>query len=194
VLHSAGSSIIQNAANHGPFLRNWHFDYGPLRFDWSVGKDSKLQARLLPVFFATAAVVSKNARLDLHATVLSGFAVYKSKTRVIVDRGRLFYGQARQRAFVYADISRPEQVMAHEFLHLLQAREYQFMNAYLNFIPRRESARDLQKIGKYIYPDLPWQSLFYIAEGGVRSNLRYYRNFFEFEAERFSTNRHVIVR
>jgi hypothetical protein len=44
---------------------------------------------------------------------------------------------------------------------------------------------------KYVYPDIPYFGLFYALEQTETGHI--FRNYYEFEAERFATNRYVVV-
>ena len=89
VLHSAGTSIIENASLGEPFLQNWSIDYGPVRFDFSLNGVRKFNARFLPISVYSVIKASKYNRLDLKTTLLSGniaFANYKGYFFVATGR------------------------------------------------------------------------------------------------------------
>ncbi len=50
LVHAAGSSITQSAALNRPFLHDWNIDFGPARFDFSIGDKSAFRVRFLPGF------------------------------------------------------------------------------------------------------------------------------------------------
>jgi hypothetical protein len=72
IVHSAAVSIVENAASGGPFLRNWHVDYGLFRFDFSLNGQEKFRARLLPTAIYSLIEIGKRGRFDLNTSLLSG--------------------------------------------------------------------------------------------------------------------------
>lgn len=196
LLHAAGTSIIENAALGEPFLQNWSIDYGPVRFDFSTNGAKKLRARFLPASVHSVIMGSKYNRLDLKATLLTGsiaFANYKGY--YFVEDGSYYLGKSYGRAIAYMarhNDSTVHETVAHELVHQFQFRDYQIFNTWLKPLETKVKSKVLQTaFSKYVYFDVPY---FWIAINieGSHKYPHYYRNFFEFEAQRFSTNRQVI--
>lgn len=192
LLSSAGNSIIQNAAANGPFLKNWNFEYGFLRFDYYAGAEKKFRVRVLPESVIATAVALNKGRLDVNTTLLTGVMVLKSTELINTTRGStdgINYG----RAFIYIDDTLKYHLISHELIHEFQYREYLVFNAYLKKeVSKIKETRFKKILTKYIYPDIPYFGLFYLLEGN-EPKPRYFKNYFEFEAERFATNKHVQV-
>lgn len=192
LLSSAGNSIIQNAALNEPFLRNWSFDYGFFRFDFAANAKKKFKIRILPESIIASAVSLSKANPDINTTLLTGIMSFKTKSLIVNERGAhdgVNYG----RAFIYYDTVTKYHIVSHEIIHEFQYREYLVFNTYFKPPVSKMKIPRLKKLfTNYIYPDVPYFGLFYMAEGShPREQL--FRNYFEFEAERFATNKFVYV-
>lgn len=193
LLSAAANSIVQNAAYNGAFLKNWNFEYGFLRFDFAAEDEKKFRIRLLPVSLIASAIAAPKAdRLDVQATLLTGMMTFASKV-VINDRNGIHDGVNYGRAFIYVDNEWKYHIISHEIIHEYQYREYLVINACFKKEVAKIKDNHFKKfLTKYIYPDIPYFGLFYMLEG-VERGPHYFRNYFEFEAERFATNRYVPI-
>jgi hypothetical protein len=190
LLHAAGTSIVENAALNKPFLQNWNIDYGPIRFDFSLNGTSKPKIRLLPVGVYAIIVASRSAYFDPGTTLLTGNVSFYSKYDYVRVGEGYFKGVSHGRAFVFADKIEQSYVIPHELIHIYQYREYQVFNAWLKPLVDKVTHKSIRKIfERYVFADVPFFSAFYLLEYNKTQN--YYRNFYEFEAERFSSNRNV---
>ena len=88
IISSAGNSIIQNAALNEPFLKNWSFDYGLFRMDYTPGSDKKFRIRLLPEALAVSLVLAPRGKLDVAATFSTGIMTFKSRGKNSTLRGK----------------------------------------------------------------------------------------------------------
>lgn len=193
VLNAAGNSIIQNAAANEPFLKNWNFEYGWFRFDYRSRAKTRFGVRVLPLSVIGTVAALPQGRLDLPTTLLTGVVTFRSDELLSTLSGHqegVNYG----RVFIYNDEqSSKYYILSHEVIHEFQYRQHLVFNAYLQKPVARTNAPGLKKLfTKYVYPDISYFGLFYLAEG-IEPSPHYYRNFYEFEAERLSTNCHVPV-
>ena len=195
LLHSAGTSIIYNAGLNEPFLQNWSIDYGPVKVDFSLNKKKKTRVRFLPVTIYSFAASAKNSRVDWKTSLLTGEPAFLYNDLLIpYGRDRYTVGLNYGRSFVYAKNGDHYFTIAHELVHSLQFREYQVLNTWLKPIASRiKPSKTKQFVEKTIYPDIPYMWWLYAIEGS-HSYDHYFRNFFEFEAQSFSTNQYVPVR
>lgn len=192
-LSSAGNSIIQNAANNGPFLKNWHFEYTFMRVDFQLGTEHRIRLRLLPSALLSTAIVASKGQFDASATLLTGVIIFKSN-RLINSLHGAHDGISYGRAFVYTDDSLKYHLISHELIHEFQLREFMFCNSYLNPVYKNLKPTGTKRfLEKYVYPDIPYFGLFYMIEG-VHPDNEHFRNYFEFEAERFATNKDVLIK
>lgn len=188
LLSAAGNSIIYNAASNAPFLQNWSLDYGIFRFDLSLQSEKKFKARILPVSVVASAVALSKGKFDFGTTMLTGVMTFKTNEWISTVRktDAINYG----RAIIYLDSAKKYQLVAHEIIHEFQYREYLVFNSFLRPAVLTMKNTGIKKVfEKYIYPDVPYFGLFYIMEGMHLKPQA--KNFFEFEAQRFVTNKFV---
>lgn len=190
LLHHAGSSIIENAALNEPFLQNWNLDFGPIRFDFSISGSKPFRMRLLPYSIYSTIAGSRNGQFDFSTTLLTGNMSFRSNHWWQLDALGLSYG----RAYGYVDDEEKYHTISHELVHQFQFNEYQVFNSWLNSLGQKVKSEKVQAVfKKYIYMDLPYFVPFYKLEGEHEIN-NFYKNFYEFEAQRFSTNRYVPIK
>lgn len=195
LLHAAGSSMIENAAYNRPFLQTWHLNYGFMRFDLSLKEEGNLRARFLPLAVAGTIYAARYGSPDWKMTFLTGNVSFKTDG-LIGRMGKLdeVAGLSFYRGIIYTSYYGKDytyQTIAHELAHNLQFNEYQIFNAWLAPAVPDKKWKGLKKIcSRYIYFDFPYFDLPYFIEGQHPLD-RYYRNFFEMEAQRFATNRDV---
>ena len=190
ILHSAGNSIVENAALREPFLQNWHLDYGPARIDFSF--KGMFKVRFLPEIIYSAIKTAPHAKFDFKRSVTSGVLVSKTDNTF----NRIGVSEGRSVLYTTDPFQNPNQyqVIAHEYVHTYQFEDFQVINAWFKPLQEKIKSKTIRKIfSNYIYFDAPYVFPFYELEGRYPYN-RYYKNFFEFEAQRFSTNKQVYYR
>ena len=192
LLHAAGSSIIENAALYHPFLRNWNLDYGPVRLDWSPHRT--LKVRFLPEIIYAGIHGGIYGHLNAKESLLSGVAVFENKQYTLPFQTGLCLGRSvlvTNNKFLDAN---KYGTLAHEFVHAFQYRDYQVFNTWLKPLEKKIKSKPLNRVfSRYIYFDMPYLVPFYELQGRYPYN-RYFKNYFEFEAQRFSTNKLVPYR
>jgi hypothetical protein len=197
ILNAAGYSIIEKAALNKPFLQNWCIDYGPLRFDFSIKNKEDFRVRFLPQTVDGFIFVSQDGKFDLSTSLITGSIVFKGNKPIIIPNANYTAdGYAIGRAFIYTDYPGTNKYhnIAHEMVHYYQYRDYQIFNSWLNPISKKVKSPIINKIfSKYVYLDIPYFWIFYHIEG-YQTYQNYYRNFYEFEAERFTTNSYVHIK
>jgi hypothetical protein len=187
--HAAGSSIIENAALRKPFLKNWNFDLGPVRLDYAID-GGKLRARFLTVSIYACIAGFSHGQLDSKASVFTGTFVFENSNLISAHYAGISYG----RAISYYNDFDKYHTIAHELIHVYQFSEYLNFNTWIYPLTNHVKSEKIKHVFEnYIYMDVPYFVLFYALEGR-HSDYYYYRNFYEFEAERFSTNAFVPVK
>ena len=195
LLHASGNSIMENAAMYEPFLQNWNIDYGFLRFDFSFGTQRKFKVRLLPDAVLATILADEYGRFDLATSLRTGEIIFKSHKELDLPNTPVASGVTFGRAIVYVDTPQTHytkgRIIAHEIVHRFQYNEYQIFNTWLNPVAKKVKSKSLQTIfSKYIYEDIPYLFVpYYII--GLHAGPHFYRNFYEFEADRFATNAYV---
>lgn len=195
LLNSAGTSIMQNASLNEPFLENWNIDYGLVRFDFALHNKSKFKVRLLPIGIYAIIAVSRYGKFDLENTLATGQIIFSSKELLRFPNGNTDAGYSFGRGVVFVNNSQvypnKYKLLAHEMVHQFQYNDYQVFTTWLNPLGRKIKSPTLKNIfTKYVYPDIPFSFISYALAGHYRQP-HYFKNFYEFEAERFSSNSHV---
>jgi hypothetical protein len=192
ILHAAGSSIIENAALNRPFLQSWNIDYGPVRFDFSLGKNRSFKARFLPATIFAVYFGWRSATLEVPYSLYSGTFCFRSKNELVTGLdGKLYGGYAFGRSYTYTPLESRYKIIAHELVHIMQYRDYQVLNTWISPLASKIKNQKVKRLfDKYVYLDLPYFWLFTTLQGN-RPFPDYFKNFYEFEAERFSTNKLV---
>ena len=191
ILHHAGTSIMENAALNEPFLQNWNMDIGPVRIDFST-KRKPVRVRLQPSSIYATIKGMQYGRFDWGLSLQTGTLAFYSKD-ISSFNGYGYEGASFQRAFVYSDFfeDREHSVIAHEMVHIFQYSDYIVLNAWAKPLEKKVTSPFFRKVfSKYVYADIPYFNLFYLLEGKHHPS-NHYKNFYEFEAERMATNRHV---
>ncbi|HYH14393.1 MAG TPA: hypothetical protein VD794_04185 [Flavisolibacter sp.] len=194
-LHSAGTSITENAALCEPFLANWHFDLGLVRFDYKKNAEDKFKARLLPWgLYSIHEGFRFGKRFDVQKSVQTGELIFSNPEYVLVDLGNEEWveGVSFGRAIVIGhEYAGTYEVMVHEIVHQYQYQEYMVFNTWLKPLANRLKSKPVKKLfSRYIYPEVPYFLWSYGLQG-TPDPQHYYRNFYEFEAQRFATNKYV---
>lgn len=193
LIHAAGNSIIQNAAFNEPFLKNWNLEYGFVRFDFSLNAEKKFRMRILPGSLGSTVLALPQGKFDSKTTLLTGIMTFKSNALIEEIHGvrdGINYGRG---IVYYGNSPKYLHIISHEIVHEYQVREFLVFNSYF----KKEVAK-LKNTGvkkfftKYIYPDVPYFGVFYMLEQ-TEPGPRFFRNYYEFEAERFATNKYVPV-
>ena len=192
LLHAAGLSIIENASLNEPFLQNWNIDYGPVRVDFSINGKRKTRVRFLPESIAGIIYASKTARFNLGRTLSTGTMVFVSKETFVSNHGEYTTGFSYSRAIALGAYGNQSyDVIAHEIVHQFQFGDFQVFNSWLKPFEKKIKSKTVQTIfSKYIYFNIPYFWAIYELAGRYEAP-HYYRNFFEFEAQRFGSNSYV---
>lgn len=194
LLHSASTSIMENAALNEPFLQNWNIDYGLVRIDFSIRSKRKFKVRLLPEAIFAIIAGEKHGKFDFIISFITGQLIFSSKDFLYVANLPASSGITFGRSSIYVtDTSfyTKYRIISHELIHQFQYSEYLIFNTWLRPFENKLKDGSLKTVfSKYLFLDLPYFYAFYYADG-VCASPHYYRNFYEFEADRFATNRYV---
>ena len=191
LVHSYGASIMESAARNdeNPFSK-LSFPVGFLRLNFSFDKKIKSNIQLQPGSLACFVVNASYWKFKPKESLLIGTPVFVSNSNYILNKGG---GWAIINTFTYSELfAEKYKIIAHEHLHILQEREYLVINDWFNK-PKNNVVNKMnqstKKIVGHIYLDIPYNYLFYTLLK-QKPNC-YYKNYFEFEAERFATNKYV---
>ncbi len=196
LLHAAGYSIIENASAYEPFLQNWTMDLGLLRFDYSI-TSKHFKARLLPEALVATIIAANNGTFDAGSSLKTGQIIFKNydllnfpapadKNPGVTFGRAIVYTYGPQSAYTKC------RLFSHEIVHRFQYNEYQVFNTWFKPFYKKVKSTTLQKLfSKYVYADIPYAFIPYYTIYKGNTGQHYYKNFYEFEAERFSTNAFV---
>lgn len=191
LVHAAGSSICQNAAMNFRFGQYWVLDFAGVRFNFfnDRGKVSFLpQFNLWMVYDITQ--LAGAGKIDLAKTFSLGALAVKSPDYYLIKSDWQRYSAGTYtNSFIYSG-STNNQVFAHEMIHFFQQTEYRIFGTYLKPLYNKIYDKPAMSVMKYFYTDLP----VFIGLYGLLDNKNlsiHYKNFFEFEAQFFSTNAFV---
>jgi hypothetical protein len=200
VVFSAGTSIAENASAHRHPFKNWHMNVGFARLELNLDEGKpRLGAKLLPpefIFFTTNLLDKK---LLAKESLQSGVFMYESR-RPIVAGGIEFAGYAlpgsvsfnKRHISSLGDAAYVKHytyyLYAHELTHIFQ---YHSQVSFDKWFPHPKKYLPGHKFIHPNYNTVLWM-LLYAAEGR-KGYPRYFRNFFELEAEHFATKSRVIV-
>lgn len=198
ISHSAGASIVESAALNRPFGKYWNMDMGPLRFDWAVGEKKEFRTRFNAWIIYDVITGFQKGSIDWSKTLQTGCLTYSSNDWISTNPFNVG-GEAYTRSLTYSKETsivygskRKRELFAHEIIHIFQYREYLIFNSWIAPITSNIFSKNDNIFQKYVFVELPYIRGFYLSEG-QHDAVNYYKNFYEFEAERLSTNREVYV-
>lgn len=188
LVHSYGVSIIENAAlNKQKVFSSVRMPIGFVMLDISFEEKFKLHPKIMPISLTSFIIHSTKYKLKVAESLQVGTPVF--------DMG-LIFGKANYSIYnniALLDIPRFEgYILAHEFIHTLQFREFMVFNTFLKK-PYKSLTKNLfaKNLDKYLFFDLNYMFLTDPIIKRYPFGPDYYKNWFEFEAERFSTNAQV---
>ena len=192
IVHDAGTSIVEGAAANKPFLRDWHTDVGPVRLDFSMNAQQKATVRFLPASLYSIIAGFAHGRLDVSKSVSSGNLCFVNNDSYLsAVAGGYKIGMSYGRALVYINDVERYQTISHELVHQFQFDEYQSLNSWLIPLNKKVKSESVKSLfSKYVYFDMPYMVIGYVIEKKYAGD-NFYKNFYEFEAESFSTNQYV---
>ncbi|TVZ52610.1 hypothetical protein [Dokdonia sp. Hel_I_53] len=187
LVNAAGVSIIENAARNRDFWELWHFNLGFNRFEFNTKDKFKFTYKIRPISLALTLGSAINRKAEWSLMLQSGEVIFSaSKLRHNENAEAYALGQA----VVLKDnsIFSIEQVLAHEFIHIYQYNDYNFINSYFtNTISDfRNKSSLINTLSNYIYWDLHYPIVAGLYEIERRSNTSNSDNFFEREARFYS--------
>lgn len=195
LVHSAGMSIVENAALNNKFGENWNIEIWAFRCDFSIGESSYFKPRLLAtsiysiIFFIPKASFDWNRSLMTGVLFFSGDTLFNGRQGVTNIKAISTYTNYK----IYPGYN-DYYVTAHELVHTYQSREYQIFNTWLKPYEERAPEKIRKLCTKYIYLDIFYFGLFYRMIGGEHSDQYYLKNFYELESENFARNKFIPVK
>lgn len=197
IIHSVGSSIMENAAaNKEKIFSHYNIQIGFINLSIDLKNHISVTPQLMPLSFLefTSSTIRLGSRLKFKESILLGTPYF------ITNDNTSYFESADAEAVTNCIIVKSWAastrfsglILAHEYVHVLQQREYFVFNQYLrkafyNIINQDKPIVKL--INKHMYPDIPYLYFFYSIMQQPRET--YYKNIFELEAEHFATNSYI---
>ena len=192
LVHAAGASIVQNAASNRNFWEHWHINLWLFRLDYNL-PERRFQTRVFPSSIYGVLESRKNGKFNFSKSLKTGFIFldaentdylgYASVTTMTVGVNSAVYP-----GYLY-------KVGAHEVMHLLQYEGFVHINPLFNKVDAKwkEDFTWYKTLSRFIYFDFNglyfWAAYDWIGGGEYRPC--YWDNFFEKEAEHYSTKRYL---
>ncbi len=190
VVNAAGTSIKENAALNNDFWERWHINIGFNRLEFHTKEKFTIKYKLMPYTFGY---------------VVDAFFRYDFKFKESLRVGDFIFStntEFNNNNFINVDaISRPGHIVyetnfiddielqAHEVVHQYQSNDFSIFNTYLNKPVTNWSKKNktVSFLYKHLYLEYHYLILspLYVLESKNANN--YYDNFFEHEAEYFSS-------
>ncbi len=182
-----GHSMVMNASMNERLLSNYHCHFYGINFNYRAreSKGDRLKARLS--FSTMASIVSltlRGDRIDLFKTLeygqfymdLNSYALTKIGGRALFNV--ISIGKTANGSF--------QSVVPHEIIHTYQT--YDFFAVSSMYKTKQDQFFSKSKVYNAIthFIDLDYEPLFFSTLYLIQPEPKYYKNFFEFEAEHFS--------
>jgi len=180
LVNTFGNSVTYNAANNDGIFDYIYFDYGFNRLKISTKNNFKVKYQLMPFSLLFMLPTAKDGKLNLKRSLTTLTPYFNAKSE--------FSGTSYARANHI--LIKNDNFISHELIHTFSHYEYMVVNTFVHKRKNYEEGKKLniwQKANKYIYWDLFNRIVtraLYAAEGD--SNVNYYDNFFEYEANFYS--------
>lgn len=187
ILNSAGTSIKENAALNRDFWVQWNMHIGFLRLELHNRDNFKFGAKALPIasYYTLLAIIHTD--FEPQQSLKIGHLVFSSddpRFEATNTAGVVFPGiMVLRRGY-----ETHSQLQAHEIIHLYQQNDFSIFNAnYSKAIKGlSKSSPFVDKLSRYIYPDLSIYVQLAVYEFERRTSVYYYDNFLEHEAGYYS--------
>lgn len=184
-----GHSFTMNAARNLNLFESYECNLYGFELKYIPGHDKKVTARLsLATVLGAAMFASQNYRFNFYRSLEYGVLYFDMS-----PAQSAFTGFATFNCIAVKEISgrTSTSVIPHEVLHTYQMYDYFGLSAFYNrFTEKYYTNRNgYKKLSPYLVLDYEWA--FYGAAYGLQPKPRYFRNYFEFEAEHFSSRRYL---
>ena len=187
-----GHSLVMNAAHGKRFMQTYYFNLYGIDLRVSLKDTQKVKARLSAATLLNVAWFGiRGFRFNINKSLEFGlfyFDIPRSASQVIGTAGfNCIAIEPPPPGYNYISNA----VWPHEVVHTYQAYDYFSLSAiYERKLNKKlEKYRVLNSLGKFFVAD--YEVLFFEALYFIQPQPRYYRNYFEFEAQHFATRVYV---
>ena len=187
LLNSCGVSIIENGAKNRNPWEKWILYFGFNRFELSIKDRVQIKYKIMPVSFFLTTYNAVNSKFEFKHTLQAGEFIFSKKKLPIRANGYTLGNSIVLKNTQVQNYS----TISHELIHSYQYYDYNFVNSFTYKIENswKKNSKIFNNFSKIFYFDRQLILLrpLYIIEGGT-NNSYYFDNFFEYEAEFFSSN------
>lgn len=194
IIHSYGSSIIENAALNKPnVFASLRMPIGFVMLDVNAENKFKLNASIMPISFGRFVSQLSKYTIDVTTSLNTGVPIFKNSNLNSINTYASFNNISLSSNLYTLGADFKNYNLTHEFIHILQHREYMVFNTYVKKIDNNIKSKSkfynfLNKVFTFDYNyTIPTQ--LFIKRNQFGAN--YFKNWYEFEAERFATNNYV---
>ncbi len=185
-VNAAGVSIVENAASNRDFWEQWNLHFGFNRVELYTKEKIKLKYKLLPLSFVFTVITATKSEFKSSYFLKTGEIIFSHKDLLTSNNWR---GYTLGNIIVIDENSINDYfVLNHELFHVFQYYDYNFINSYKVKWFKTLSSKNLTfgKLNSFFYFDL--QSPFMSIVRGTFTNYSNADNFFEYEAQFYTTN------
>lgn len=192
IVHSYGVSIMENSVLHKKLFTSIRIPAWFVMIDIDFEKKIHANAKAMPASIIDFIVFASTNKFNLSKTLQIGVPYFEFHNDSGIYKRTGFAGlNAISINTSYDKNIRSE---AHEFIHILQLREYYIFDGYwkkTGFNLRLEnSTKSFAEFSKkYLYPDVNYVSIPYLINKWIAKN--YYGNIFELEAQHIALNQYI---
>ena len=188
-----GHSMVMNASMNERLLSNYHCHFYGLNFNYraQAAKGNRLSAKLsISTLLSVASLTLRGDRIDVFKTLEYGqfYLDLTSNTTQNIGGRALFNAISIGKG---QNGSPFQSVVPHEIIHTYQTYDYFALSSFY----KKKEDKFLSKYKVYNtihrFIDFDYEPLFFSALYLVQPTPKYYRNFFEFEAQHFSTRAYI---
>lgn len=189
ILNSLGTSMIENASSNRTLLEQIHFNLGFNRFEFYTKDKFKVKYKIMPGALALTVFCAINNKPEWGLMLRSGEVIFSTNDDMNLNKnsnGRALVTSVIIRESKINDLS----VIAHEFIHIYQYHDYNFVNPYFNDLVNKYDTNEgiLKPRSSILYWDFNLIVLAGLYQIENINQLNYYDNFFEYEAEFYSAD------
>lgn len=195
IAHSIGTSVVYNTGRGTRNIQYLNFDLfglGRLEID-VVNRTRYLKASPFGIGGFVLSCVKKGNKIDLKNTLFLITPCFTTSVNTgsygvtIVSSITMFNNRNTN---IQKRVKLVDSARSHEYIHMMQYREYTNLNNIT--FGWNKSYLNNSSTFKYINFDLPYLGIAYSSNDFILGDHFYYKNFFEFEAESFATQKYVL--
>ncbi len=191
-----GHSLVTNASRNLRTLENYHCNLYGVDFDYSPYKELGNRLKVRASLGTTISLISflgQGHKLNFYKTLEYGL-FYFDMDSTFNRKGTLISGTASHNVMAIKKFSSgrtAQSVIPHELVHTFQHYDFfPLSNLYKKDLEHKlNTYATYNKLSRFIHFD--YEALFFRSLYAVQPKPKYYRNFFEFEAQHFSIRRYI---